>query len=242
MGSITLTNITHFVEQPGRNIVKNVGSLDRMTVPFLGPYNKPIPFYQGSPDTVYPRMFCTGFTERANGALKELTVNYAGRTDATTTGTFISEFLLSNSAGEKELSYSTLSSGAVSFNPLLSSGTGRLMEATYKTCTVNYVLRYITTTVTYKYVSYPVPYVMASGQVLNGVVTNPTITSQYTRFAGSSSPTYSPGPPMASWLDDQYPGPFGYTGPIIRETNFTATEAIGGWFECSVTYDARYEV
>jgi hypothetical protein len=241
MGSITLTNITHFVEQPGRNIVKNVGSLDRMTVPFLGPYNKPVPFYKAAPDTIYPLMFCTGMTERDNGGLKELTVNYAGRTDATTTGTWVSEFLLSNSASEKELSYSALESGIMSF-AIPSSAPNTAVFSQYKTAVINYVLRYITTTVTYKYVSYPVPYVMASGQVLNGIVTNPTVTSQYVRFAGASSPTITLGAPDPAWLESQYPGPFGYVGPITRETNFTATEAIGGWYDCSVTYDARYEI
>ena len=239
MGSITLTNITHFVEQPGRNITKNVGSLDRMTVPFLGPYNKPIPFYKASPDSVYPLMFCTGFTERDNGALKEITVNYAGRTDATTTATFVSEFLLSNSASEKELSYSELNSGIFGAYTPPSSAPNTAITNFYKTCIVNYVLHYISTTVTYKYVSYPVPYVMPSGQVLGGVVTNPTVTSQYVRYAGTGSAQITPGPPTDL---SSYPGPFGYSGPIIRETNFTATEAIGGWYDCSVTYDARYEV
>lgn len=241
MGSITLTNIPHFIEQPGRNIVKTVGALDRMTVQFIGPFNKLVPFSEGSPDTVYPLMFCTGFTERDNGGLKEVTVNYAGRTDATKTP-FVSEFLLSQSASEKELSYSELNSGMIAyFNPG-TPGQGPSAGSTgwYKTCTVNYVLRYISRTVTYKYCCYPAPYVMPTGQIVGGQVTNPDITSQYVRYAGSGSSTLTFGPPVN--VSSQYPGPFGYVGPIIRETSFTSQELIGGWYECSVTYDARYEI
>jgi hypothetical protein len=238
MGTITLTNIPHFIEQPGRDIIRTVGSLDRMTVPFLGPYNVKPPFAKGSPDTVYPLMFCTGFTERDNGALTELTVNYVGRTDAKG-GTFISEFLLSNAASEKELSYSYLNSGIIGAFTPPQSGANISITNWYKTCIVNYVLRYISTTVTYKYCSYPTPYVMPVGQLLQGQPTNPTVTSQYVRFAGSGSAMMTPGPPTDL---SSYPGPFGYVGPIIRETSFSSQELIGGWYDCSVTYDARYEV
>lgn len=239
MGSITLTNIPQFIEQPGRDIIKTAAALDRMTVPFLGPYYLEPPFAKGSPDPVYPLMFCTGFTERDNGGLRELTVNYTGRTDANG-GVFVSEFLLSNSASEKELSFSQLNSGLVGAYMPPSNQPNTAITNWYKTCVVNYVLRYISTTVTYKYCCYPVPYVMPSGQLLLGKVTNPTVTSQYIRYAGSGSSTLSAGPPGN--LAGQYPGPFGYVGPIIRETAFQSQEMIGGWYECSVTYDARYEV
>ena len=78
MGSITLTNIAQYIEQPGRNITTAVGELDKMTVPFMGPCYAAVPFAENTPDSIYPLMFCTGWSERANGGLKELTVNYAG--------------------------------------------------------------------------------------------------------------------------------------------------------------------
>lgn len=238
MGSITLTNIPQFIEQPGRDIVKNTAALDRMTVPFVGPYYLEPPFAKGSPDTIYPLMFCTGYTEKDNGGLRELTVNYIGRTDAQG-GKFVSEFLLSNSASEKELSFVQFSSGMVGGFTPPSSTPNTSITNWYKTCTINYVLRYISTTVTYKYCCYPSPYVMPTGQLVQGQATNPTVTSQYVRFTGSGSSMLTPGPPTDL---SSYPGPFGYVGPIIRESNFSSQELIGGWYECSVTYDARYEV
>ena|ERR1700756_4195962 len=233
MGSITLTNIPQFIEVPGRNVIKTIGTLDRMTVPFVGPYYAEIPFFEGHPDTVYPLMFCTGWSEKANGALIELTVNYAGRTDVTS-GSFVSEALITYSASEKELSYSELSV-AESYTQLFGAASGALVN--YRTATVNYVLRYISKQVTFKYCSYPTPYTMPAGKG----ATAPSVSSQYVRFSGSSSPTYSPSPPNSGFLSEQYPGPFGYVGPITREVNFQANQAIGGWYECSITYDARYE-
>jgi hypothetical protein len=189
-------------------------------------------------------MFCTGYTEKDNGALKELSVEYSGRTDAKG-GKFVSELLLSNSSSEKELSYSELDSGLVYYQPqVVQTATGPMTVTAeqYKTSTVNYVLRYISTTVSYKYCCYPAPYVMPSGQVVGDKATNPIVTSQYIRFSGAGSATYSSGPPNGAFLASQYPGPFGYVGPIIRETAFSATELVGGWYDCSVTYDARYEI
>jgi len=233
MGTITLTNIPQFVESPGRNITKTIGALDRMSVPFTGPYYAEIPFFEGHPDTIYPLMFCTGWTDKRNGALKELMVNYAGRTDVKS-GSFVSEALISYTASEKELSYSQLSMGEIYAQVL---GSNTYAPITFRTAIVNYVLRYISKQVTFKYCSYPNPYTMPAGKG----TTAPTITSQYVRFSGSGSATYSPAQPNSNFLAEQYPGPFGYVGPIIREVNFKADQAIGGWYECSITYDARYE-
>jgi hypothetical protein len=234
MSTITLTNIPHFVETLGRNITKTAGSLDRMIVPFVGPYYAAIPFSEGHPDTVYPLMFCTGWTEKKNGALKELTVNYAGRTDVLS-GTFVSESLVSYSDSEKELSYTVLNAGETITQLYPGSGggtTGQIIN--FKASLANYVLRYISRQVSFKYCSYPDAYIMPAGTGDQA----PSVTSQYVRFAGSSAPANFSD---ASLLQQQYPGPFGFIGPIIREVSFKADQAIGGWYECSITYDARYE-
>jgi hypothetical protein len=205
-----------------------------MTVPFMGPYYAEIPFREGHPDTIYPLMFCTGWSDKRNGALKELTVNYAGRTDVSS-GTFVSEALISYSASEKELSYTELNVEET-IQTIYPSGPGSPYGQiiNFKASLVNYVLRYISQQVSYKYCSYPYAYPMPVGGG-NGA---PSISSQYTRYAGSSTPvTFSD----SAMLAQQYPGPFGFVGPIIREIGFKADQAIGGWYECSITYDARYE-
>jgi hypothetical protein len=230
MSTITLTNIPHFVETLGRNITKTAGSLDRMIVPFVGPYYAQIPFHEGHPDTIYPLMFCTGWTEKRNGALNEVTVNYAGRSDVSS-GTFVSESLVSYSDSEKELSYTQLNISET-ITQLFGGTTGQLVN--FKASLVNYVLRYISRQVSFKYCSYPDAYVMPVGTGDQA----PSISSQYVRFAGSSAPVSGSD---LSLLHEQYPGPFGYVGPIIREVGFKADQAIGGWYECSITYDARYE-
>jgi|SRR5215469_3164882 len=233
MGTITLTNIPQFVESPGRSITKTVGALDRMTVPFIGPYYAEIPFYEGHPDTIYPLMFCTGWTDTRNGALKELRVNYAGRTDIKA-GSFVSEAFLSYSESEKELSYSELS---VQETYQHDYGGAAGVLTVFRTATVNYVLRYISRQVSFKYCSYPNAYVIPVG--IGDLA--PSIISQYIRFTGNGSVTYSLAQPNSSLLAEQYPGPFGYVGPVTREVNFRAEQAIGGWYECTITYDARYE-
>jgi len=230
VSSITLTNIAQFVETPGRNITKTAGSLDRMIVPFAGPYYAEIPFREGHADTIYPLMFCTGWTDKRNGALKELSVNYAGRTDVLS-GTFVSETLISYSDSEKELSYTELNI-AETFTQITGGGTGQLVN--FKASLVNYVLRYISRQVSLKYCSYPDPYVMPVGSGYQA----PSISSQYIRYAGSSAPVSGSD---LTLLQQQYPGPFGFVGPIIREIGFKADQAIGNWYECSITYDARYE-
>jgi hypothetical protein len=230
VSTITLTNIPHFVETLGRNITKTAGSLDRMTVPFIGPYYAKIPFHEGHPDTVYPLMFCTGWSQKRNGALNELIVNYAGRTDVLK-GTFVSESLVSYSDSEKELSYTELNISET-VTQLFGATTGVLVSI--KASLANYVLRYISRQVTFKYCCYPDPFPVAPGTD-NGV---PSISSQYIRFAGSSAPVSVSD---SSLLNELYPGPFGFIGPIIREVSFKADQAIGGWYECSITYDARYE-
>jgi hypothetical protein len=208
-----------------------------MIVPFVGPYYAQIPFREGHPDTVYPLMFCTGWTEKKNGALKELTVNYAGRTDVLS-GTFVSESLVSYSDSEKELSYTQLNITETITPFAGGTGAGAALSPSgvlinIKASLANYVLRYISRQVSFKYCSYPDAYVMPAGTGDQA----PSITSQYIRFAGSSAPVSG----SFDFLHEQYPGPFGYVGPIIREISFKADQAIGGWYECSITYDARYE-
>jgi len=106
MGTITLTNLPAFVEQPERNVVHIQAQLDRMTCVFLGPYNLVDQYTpkKGSPHPEYPWMFVIESTIKSMGALASIEVNYVGRMDAPGNN-FVSETLTSVAVTEKEFSY-----------------------------------------------------------------------------------------------------------------------------------------
>jgi len=230
MGSITLTNIPQFVESPGRDIVKTAGALDRMTVPFVEPCYADIPFREGHADTLYPLMFCTGWTEKANGGLKELTVNYAGRTDSD----WQNDILVSFSASEKELSYSKqfsyLEYAIVARSPRYPAGFYTMLVGLD-----NFVLRYVGEMITYKYVWYGTP-------AQKMATSPPVILTQYTTYTGKGSFLNTTNTVDPAYLAQQFPGPDGYSGPYQRLTSFKATQAIDKWYECESTTEARYEI
>jgi hypothetical protein len=229
MGSITLTNILQFVEQPGRTVTKNVGQLDRMTVPFIGPYYAEVPFQEGHPDTVYPLMFCTGWTENYNGGLKELTVNYAGRTDSD----WQNDILISVAASEKELSYSRMfeymETAIIQRTPTYPQGLYAMSVGLD-----NFLLHYVGEIVTYKYVYYGTP--------VQKIATIAQILSQYTVMTGKGSVLQTFNTVDPTYLAQQFPGPYGYSGPHQRLTQFTFNQVIDKWYECQSSTEARYEV
>jgi hypothetical protein len=225
MGSITLTNIPQFIEQPGRTITKNIGQLDRMTVLFLGPYYAEVPFREDSPDTIYPLMFCTGWTERDNGGLKELTVNYAGRTDQD----WPNEVLIHYDVSEKELSYSQLQAQTNVFLQPNPSNPGGSFTTTYSLG--NFALHYVGEIITYKYVYYGTP--------IQKIASNAKVMSQYIKQTGRGSSLVTG---FNADVSAQFPGPFGFSGPYQRLTHFTFTQVINKWYECQSSTEARYEV
>jgi hypothetical protein len=225
MGSITITNIPQFVEQPGRAITKNVGALDRMTVSFIGPYYAEVPFQEGHSDTVYPLMFCTGWSEKYNGGLKELNVDYAGRTDSD----WQNETLINYAASEKELSYARLVATTQMILPPSPSNPAASFSTTYSLN--SFVLHYVGEIITYKYVYYGTP--------IQKIATNAQVMSEYTKMVSKGSPLA-----VASGADvsAQFPGPYGYSGPYQRLTQFIFTQVIDKWYECQSSTEARYEV
>lgn len=229
MGSITLTNIAQFIEQPGRIITKTVGALDRMTVPFLGPWNAEVPFREGSPDTTYPLMFCSGYTENFNGGLKELSVNYLGRTDSN----WQNDILVTVAASEKELSYSQLAVFAeTSILARTPSNPAGFSAVTYGLD--QFCLHYVGEIITYKYVYYGTP--------LQRIASDAKIISQYTIHTGKGSFLNTFNIVDPSYISMQFPGPYGYSGPYQRLTQFTFQQVIDKWYECQSATEARYEV
>ena len=159
MGSITLTNIPQFFEQPGRNIIQTVGALDRMTVPFLGPYSSDNPFTKDSPDTLYPLMFCTDVTEKRNGGLKELTVNYAGIISTGGASSYVTSPVLnlSPTQGSRDFvqpwTLLTFAQSTVSID----DPTVQASQPTYSAGTITTTVRYIGVNVSLHYQIYPAP-------------------------------------------------------------------------------------
>lgn len=243
MGSIIQTNIPQFIEQPGRDIVRSQGKLDRMTVKLLGPYwladaQRPA---KGSPHPDYPNgMFVvTSDTKIVEGALAEITVNYAGRTDTQGRTTFVSESLTSYSPREGELSFNNQpfsylvnSTTTGSFTP-----TGGTVETTVNTYDVGIprmVFHYLTQAVTYRYVATPKP----ANPVFNG--NNASLTWSFTRQAAVSSLQTITGDPTDALFGLQLTGkPFGYQSIVIC-TAFEANQVIANWYECSETWEIRY--
>ena len=165
MGSITLTNIPYFVEQPGRTITKAIGELDRMTVPFLGPWNQQVPFQEGAADTTYPLMFCMGYTEDDNGGLHELKVNYAGVAVTSGAMPYLTQPILSiteiQGSRDFETEWAAMSSTAVVTNVSYSGGTIHDIGTTniyyYSVGTQRVNIRYIGTSVALRYHTIPQP-------------------------------------------------------------------------------------
>ena len=236
MGSITLTNLSAFVEQPERNIVHTYAGLDRMTCVLWGPYNLADQYTprEASPHPEYPWMFVTGSTLRSMGALTAIEVNYAGRMDAPS-GNFISETLSSTSVTEKEFSYQQritssytafiASSSVPGIGVPLITTSGRI--TTYQSSLASYSIRYLTNTLTIKYVTnnpnLEAPYDKKSGV---GIV------YQYTAFMGQSAFQYVTD---LSTLE-MIPEPIIISGLIGSKF----TQVLPKWYEKEDSYETRW--
>jgi hypothetical protein len=235
MGSITLTNLPAFVEQPERNIVHTTAALDRMTCVLWGPYWLAAQYTpkKGSPHPEYPWMFVTGSTIKSMGALAAIEVTYAGRTDATSNN-FISETLASVAVTEKEFSYQqrntrsfTISFRSVSsgFGGAAAVSSGTLTQ--YQVSLASYSIRYLTNTLTIKYVTNN-PQLVAPYKGNFGV----GIVYQYTAFMGESAFQWVPD---ISNLD-KIPVGIITTG-LIGEQLSQITDK---WFEKADSYETRW--
>jgi hypothetical protein len=162
MGSITLTNLPAFVEQPERQITHTFAGLDKMTCVFLGPWYLVDQYTpkEGTPHPDYPFMFAVSSTVKSKGALWEISVDYAGRIDAGANANFISESVITSALTEKEFSYQVRKIGQTSLNFTFTSGSFGASASTttavliqYKISLASYSIRYLTNTVTIKYVT-----------------------------------------------------------------------------------------
>jgi len=234
-GSILQTNVKQFAEQPGRQIVRTQGGLDKMTVKLLGPWWKADQYRpgRGSPHPDYPMMFAlTSTTAIVAGGLAEITVQYAGRTDTQGTANFKSEILETSSISEGEVSYSTyftyVSQVILSGSP---SSPGQL--AIWAAGLSNFSIRYGALNNGSKYVTnYP-----PSGPSAGGA----SVLWSYIRAMGTGS--------------IQYVTRDGFTGPSaeslgltpthlvtsVRPTGWSSQQIIGPWYENNETWSFRYE-
>jgi hypothetical protein len=236
MGSILQTNITQFVEQPGRQITRTTGGLDRMTVKLLGPYwladaQRPA---KGSPHPDYPMMFSvSSSTTIQAGALAEISMQYAGRTDTNGGNNFKSEVLQSASISEGEIASSTFFSMV---SQVILSGTpsapGQL--AIWRAGLNTYSTRYASLNGTAKYVTNYQPS-GPSGQAGASVLWS------YERFTGQTSVSYTTlaglSGPTAAFLSLTPQS----LVQSIRPTGWTSQQVIGPWYENTETYSFRYE-
>jgi hypothetical protein len=233
MGSITLTNLPAFVEQPERNIVHTQAELDRMTCVFWGPYYLAHQYTpkEGSAHPEYPWMFVTGSTIKSMGALAAIDVNYAGRMDARSDN-FVSETLTSVAVTEKEFSYQKRNtrSFTITFKTISSPVTGPIVVSggsitNYQTSLASYSIRYLTNTVTIKYVTNN-PVLVAGGSFGTGIV------YQYTAFMGESA---------FQWIADinqleKIPDGIIITGLVGSQLN----QVVPAWFEKQDSYETRW--
>ena len=235
MGSITLTNLPAFVEQPERNIVHTQAALDRMTCVFWGPYYLVEQYTpkEGSAHPEYPWMFVTGSTIKSMGALTAIEVAYAGRMDATN-NFFISETLSNVAVTEKEFSYQerhnrgftiffTTTTSSIGGPPVVSSGS----LTQYQSSLASYSTRYLTNTVTVKYVTNN-PAISAAWDGSFGV----GIVYQYTAFMGESAFQWVPD---LSQLE-KIPSGIITTGLIGSQLNQVTPK----WYEKADSYETRW--
>lgn len=237
MGSILQTNITQFVEQPGRQIQRTQGGLDKMTVKLLGPYwladaQRP---GRGAPHPDFPMMFVVSSStiNYKEGGLGEITVNYAGRTDTLGNTNFMSEVLKGASIAEGEIASSTfftvMSQVVLSGTP---SNPGQL--AIWRAGLNTYSTRYASLNGTAKYVTNYKP---------NGPSNqaDASVLWSYERFTGQTSVSYTTlsgfGGPTAAFLSLTPQS----LVESIRPTGWTSQQVIGPWYENTETYSFRYE-
>ena len=235
MGSILQTNITQFVEQPGRTINRTQGGLDKMTTILLGPYyltdqQRPA---KGSPHPDYPMMIAVSSnTKLKDGGLAEITMQYAGRTDTRGNNNFISESLVSFSRSEKEVSYQRFYEQRLT---IIIPGL-----AQWKIGTDSYVLKYLTQNVSHKYVTNFLP----PGPQFDA--TGASVVDSWIRYNGrgggdvtvgnESAP--DPGA-LAFWQSNNVIT--GTVGPFNICTQFSPNQIIGPWYECQETWEPRIE-
>lgn len=246
MGSITLTNLPHFVEQPGRNLTKTLGELDRMTVPFLGPWNKPVPFQEYSPDTTYPLMFCTGYNEADNGGLHQVNVNYAGI--AVTSGTIpyktqpIIEMTPIQGSRDFEVEWSAMTNTGylpdVSYTGGVFHITGYTPVFFYSVGTQRMNVRYIGTSVVLRYQAIPRPeFDKPFYQNIGLPLVEFEILSSYAgevSIAASGIPTVQVSAVLSHILAPPLPPPLyaAYLGMHITQ--------VGKWFNVEETYGPTF--
>ena len=236
MGSILQTNITQFVEQPGRTIQRTQGGLDKMTAKLLGPY------WLADAQRPGQRRTSSGFSDDVcclfehhqlqAGGLGEITVNYAGRTDTTGTQNFTSETLVSFSRSEKEVSYQQFYQQRLT---IIIPGL-----AQWKIGTDSYVLKYLTQNVSHKYVTNFLP----PGPQFDA--TGASVVDSWIRYNGrgggdvtvgnESAP--DPGA-LAFWQSNNVIT--GTVGPFNVCTQFSPNQVIGPWYECQETWEPRIE-
>ena len=234
-GSILQVNITQFVEQPGRQIVRTQGGLDKMTTKFLGPYfladsQRPA---KGSAHPSYPQMFATSSTTVIkDGALAEITVQYSGRTDTIGTQNFTSESLQSFSQSEKEVTYQQFY--AVRLTVIIPG------LAQWKIGTDSFVKKYLTRNVSHKYVTNFLP----SGPQFDA--TGAAVVKSWTRYTGrgggdvtGGSETAPDSGALAFWQSNNVIT--GTVGPFNVCTAFNTQQIIGNWYECTETWEPRIE-
>ena len=214
-----------------------------MTVKLIGPYwladaQRP---GRGAPHPDYPMMFVvSSSTIIKEGALGEITINYAGRTDTNGGTNFLSETLESASIAEGELTYgvysavpvSTISQTITSTDPTFPGG--QAVPLTTWKCSVNsFAIRYASLNRSFKYVTNYKP----NGPSLG----TSSVLWQYTRFVGQGSPVYITQAGIQSPSPQQANLPVTGFKSDIRPTGWTSQQVIGPWWENTETWSFRYE-